>query len=85
MSMGYSLPERGWRDKEKRGAGDRASGSTHFEGTRMWQRRGPPRGGIIPSSQALVSVPGVTSTGVGGVEKEQRVPAQATDRGNEST
>lgn len=80
-SMGCSLPERGWRDKEKREAGDRASGSTHFEGT----RRGPPEGVTAPSTQALVFMPGLMSTRGGEIEKEQCVPAKAVAHRNEDT
>lgn len=77
--------ERGWRGKKKSGARGRALGSTHFEGTRKRSRRGPPERVASPSSWTLVPGPGVMSTGGGGLEKEQCVPARAIAHGNEGT
>lgn len=66
--------------QREEGAKDRASGSTHFEGT----RRGPP-GVTAPSTQALVFMPGVMSTRGGEIEKEQCVPTKAVAHRNEDT
>lgn len=55
--------------KEKRGSGDRAWGSSHFEEVRRRQRSREPR--VTPfSSQAPVLTPGVKSSRDEGVKKE---------------
>lgn len=56
-----SFPERGWRDKEKKGAGDGALGGFQFEGIRRGQRREQPEMASL-CFQALVPMPGVRSS-----------------------
>lgn len=61
-----SFPERGWRDKEKKGAGDGALGGFQFEGIRRGQRREQPEMASL-CFQALVPMPGVRSSRDGGL------------------
>lgn len=79
-----SFPERGWRDKEKKGAGDGALGVFQFEGIRRGQRREQPEMASL-CFQALVPMPGVRSSRDGGFVKQHWVPARAIHHGSEGT